>query len=170
MRTAALEQLRMGIEGDATAARRLLGLELLSLPQALARWPAGVQERWFARSYFLKPAMLIALSVFWFLSGLVGLWSLSQASSVLAASGVPHHLAGGIVVAASLVDIGLAVAIGFRSWATRALQAMLLVTLAYLIGGTLLRPDLWLDPLGPLLKTIPAALLAASALALMDER
>jgi hypothetical protein len=47
---------------------------------------------------------------------------------------------------------------------------MLLVTAGYLIGASLVRPDLWLDPLGPLVKSIPAAFLALAALATLDER
>ena len=41
---------------------------------------------------------------------------------------------------------------------------------AYLAGATLWRPDLWADPLGVLVKTIPAALLAWITLALLDDR
>ena len=55
-------------------------------------------------------------------------------------------------------------------FAARALQAMLLVTAGYLVGGALVRPDLWLDPMGPLLKSIPAAFLALAALTTLDER
>lgn len=44
------------------------------------------------------------------------------------------------------------------------------MTAAYLMGATLFRPDLWLDPLGPLLKTLPAAAAALVALAILDER
>lgn len=47
---------------------------------------------------------------------------------------------------------------------------MLVVTAGYLIGGALVRPDLWLDPMGPLLKSIPAAFLALAALTTLDER
>ncbi len=47
---------------------------------------------------------------------------------------------------------------------------MVLVSAAYLAGGTFLRPDLWLDPLGPYAKILPGALLALTTLAVMDER
>ncbi|MCC7273628.1 MAG: SDR family oxidoreductase [Alphaproteobacteria bacterium] len=171
MRSAALAQVRLGVTGDSDAARRLLGLELRSLRATLDRWPAGVQERWFARAYFLKPAMLATLSVFWFLSGAIGLCASRPAAvSILADAGIAAHWSEGAVVAGALADIGLAVAVAFRNVAGRALQGMLLVSLAYLAGGTLLRPDLWLDPLGPFLKVIPAAVLALAALALLDER
>jgi len=171
MRTTALEQLRMGVQGDSGAAGRELGLELQSLREMLNAWPAGVQERWFAKSYFLKPGILVALFAFWSLSGLIGLaFRFPEAVSVLTTVGVPVALAKAAVLCGSLADMGLAVAVCFRRSAALALQGMLILSAAYLAGGTILRPDLWLDPLGPFLKTIPAALLAASALATLDER
>ncbi|WP_245447080.1 DoxX-like family protein [Methylobacterium sp. 17Sr1-1] len=51
-----------------------------------------------------------------------------------------------------------------------AALAMIGGTLAYLAAGTVLAPDLWADPLGPYVKTLPAALLALVALALAAER
>jgi DoxX-like family len=171
MRTTALEQLRVGIQGDAGAAQRELGLKLRSLREILNLWPSGVQERWFARSYFLKPVILVTLFLFWSLSGLIGLIvNLPQAASVLTAAGLAPLIAKGAVVCASVLDMVLAAAVCFRRTAAYAIQGILLVSTVYLVAGTLLRPDLWLDPLGPFLKVIPAMLLAMTALALLDER
>ncbi|MEI9985323.1 MAG: SDR family oxidoreductase [Aliidongia sp.] len=171
MRSAALEQLRMGVRGESGAARRRLGLELQSLRQILDAWPAGVQERWFSRSYFLKPAILATLAVFWFLSGLIGITTgFSEAVRILTVVGVASPVARGAVIAGALIDMALGIAVAFRRAAPVSLRGMLFVSAAYLVCGTLLRPDLWLDPLGPLLKIIPGALLAAAALAILDER
>ena len=41
---------------------------------------------------------------------------------------------------------------------------------AMLAGGALLEPSLWLDPLGPYVKVLPAILLSAATLAILDER
>lgn len=170
MRTAALEQLRMGVRGRAEDAVRL-GLAPRSFDALLAAAPSGVQERWFARAYFAKPAILACLFVFWLLSGLIGLTvGLKDAIAVLTASGMDARLAAGAVIGGSLIDITLALLLIWRPTAARALQGMLLVTVGYLLGGSLLRPDLWLDPMGPLLKSIPAAFLALAALATLDER
>jgi uncharacterized protein YbjT (DUF2867 family) len=171
MRTAALEQLRMGVRGDATSAQRVLGLTLRSLGETLAAWPSGVQERWFARIYFLKPIILITLALFWLASGLIGL-SVGRpaAEAVLTVVGVPALAAKAMVIGGGIVDVALGVAVSFRASARLALQGTLAVSAAYLLGATVLRPELWLDPLGPLVKVIPAALLAAAALAILDER
>jgi hypothetical protein len=47
---------------------------------------------------------------------------------------------------------------------------MVAVTLAYLVAGSIVRPDLWLDPLAPLMKAVPALVLALVAAALLDKR
>ena len=170
MRSTALAQLHMGIEGDAEAAPRLLGLTLRSLRQMLDDWPSGVQERWFAKAYFVKPALLVGLGTFWLLSGVIGLVSRAEAVSTLTVVGMPTPLAQLAVVAGALVDIALATSVAFRRSAGHALVGMLLVSAFYLVCGSVVRPDLWLDPLGPFLKVVPAALAAAAALALLDER
>lgn len=170
MRTASLEQLRMGVRGRSEDAARL-GLVPHSFGALLAASPSGVQERWFARAYFAKPAILACLFGFWLVSGLIGLTvGFDAAVAVLTASGMPVGPAAGAVICGSLVDIALALMLAWRPTAARALQGMLLVTAGYLIGATLVRPDLWLDPLGPLVKSIPAAFLAIAALATLDER
>jgi len=171
MRTASLEQLRAGVPGDADQARRLLGFAPRSLRAMLDGWPSGVQERWFAKSYFLKPTILFTLFGFWFLSGLIGLTAgFDQAVSVLTTAGVGLGPAKAAVIGGGVADIALALLLAFRRTAGAALLGMLALTAGYLVGGALVRPDLWLDPLGPFLKSVPAAVLALAALALLDER
>jgi uncharacterized protein YbjT (DUF2867 family) len=170
MRSTALAQLRLGIAGDGAAWQSRLGLRARSLDEMLAGWPSGVQERWFARLYFLKPLAFAALVLFWLASGLVGLWRFDQAAAVLRDAGLPAGLAGVAVGAGSLVDLALAVLACRRRSARPALLGMVAVSAAYLLGGTLLRPDLWADPLGPFVKILPGAVLALAALAILDER
>ena len=47
---------------------------------------------------------------------------------------------------------------------------MIVVTLAYLAGSIVMEPTLWLDPLGPMVKTIPALALTLVSLAILEER
>ena len=47
---------------------------------------------------------------------------------------------------------------------------MLIATALYLVTGTWLAPQLWLDPLGPLLKVLPVLLATAFTLAILDKR
>jgi uncharacterized protein YbjT (DUF2867 family) len=170
IRSTTLAQLSMGVTGDGTACERAFGFRPASLSQMLAQWPSSVQERWFARLYFVKPLALVVLALFWLLSGLIGLATVPAAAAVLERAGWPVSLATGAVVAGSLVDIALGALAAFRRFAPSALTGMVVVSVLYLLGGTLARPDLWADPLGPLLKVVPGMVLALAALAVMDER
>lgn len=170
MRTAALAQLRMGVRGEASDAA-VLDLELKSLDALLAAMPSGVQERWFARAYFAKPLILAVLFAFWMVSGLIGVTvGFAPAVATLTTAGVSQDLAVAAVVGGSVADIVLTLLLAHRRTAGLALKGMLLVTAGYLLGGALVRPDLWLDPLGPLVKSIPAAMLAVAALTTLEER
>ena len=47
---------------------------------------------------------------------------------------------------------------------------MAMVCLIYLSLGTLVTPALWLDPLGPLAKILPALMLSLITWVLLEER
>lgn len=171
MRTSALEQLRLGVNGDGEAARRVLDLELRSLAETLAAWPSTVQDRWFAKLYFVKPALLIGLSLFWILSGVIGLtvgWSGAVAAS--RAAGLSEVTAPLFAGTGGVIDIALGSLLAFRKTSRGALVGMLGVSAAYLTGATILAPALWSDPLGSVLKIVPVMLACLAALAILDER
>lgn len=170
LRTAAVQRLLAGVEGRSGEACELLGFAPRSLAATLRQWPSGVQERWFARLYFVKPLALMALAAFWAVSGGLGLAGREGAAGLLTNAGFPAPLAWTAVLAGSVADLALAGLVCFRRTAPLALKCMILMTAAYLIGATVWLPQLWADPLGPLVKSIPAAILALAALALMDER
>ena len=170
MRSAALQQLAAGVRGRHADAAERLGFAPRGLAEILAGWPSGVQERWFARLYFAKPAALLTLAVFWGTSGAVGLLRRAAAERLLSGAGISGTLAAGLVTAGGLIDIALATLVCVRATARPALVGMIVVTAVYLVGGTLWLPGLWGDPLGPLVKSLPAAMLALAALAMMDER
>lgn len=135
----------------------------------LAANPSGVQDLWAARLYLLKPAMIATLSLFWLLSGLIPLAEPSAAS---------HHFlpymsplaASVILIASCLLDIILGVTVLFRPFAGKAMLAMVATSMSYLLGGSILEPALWLDPLGPLVKVLPSILLTLASLAIIEER
>ena len=170
MRSAAIRQLRHGVRGDAASIAALPAVRIRNLDQLLAATPCGVQERWFARLYFLKPLGLITLAVFWAASGLIGLVEMDRAGAILAHAGFSQAMAGGVVALGSATDLLLAVLACHRASARLALRAMVLASAGYVLGATICLPDLWVDPLGPLVKVIPAMVLALVMLALMEER
>lgn len=150
--------------GDATA-----GPTLQTARQALDAHPAGVQDLWFARLYLLKPVVIASLSAFWLLSGLIPLLDASRAAAHFLPFMTPSTSIA-LTLATCAVDIALGLLVLVRPFTRNALIGMLAVALSYLLGGTLLQPDLWLDPLGPLVKVLPFLPLCLVALATLDER
>ena len=170
MRTTSIAQLAAGVTGDSSSTKAGLGFEVRRLDALLAAWPSGVQERWFARLYFAKPAAIAVLAAFWAASGLIGLTAGFRGAILALPPQLPHGAAVALVTAGSIVDLAIGAGIAVRRTTMTALQGALLVSAAYLIAGTVLRPDLWRDPFGPLLKILPAALLTLMTMAIMGDR
>lgn len=170
LRSSALAALARGVTGNAGPWNQICGHPLQPLEATLAAMSAHVQERWFARLWLAKPVIFGCLALFWLASGIIGLIRQDEAASILVSRGVSANLADMSVVAGSAADILAGAAVLVRPWARRALLAMIAITLFYLAASTLLVPDLWLAPLGPLVKTIPMLCLVLVALAVLDER
>ncbi len=155
------------------AAGNVTGVSALpcrSLAEQLSLMPATVQERWFARAYLLKPVAILVLSLFWLISGVVGLAQLDDAAAHLVENGFGDAPAALLVVAGACLNIALAVLVVIRRTMPSALLGMIGLTAAYLVSATVFTPSLWLDPLGPLVKPVPAAMLALLLLAIEPER
>lgn len=170
-RRTALAQLDTGIVGDPSAWTGATGVEPRSLDAILAERPASVQDRWFARLYWLKPVAIVALATFWIVTGVIALGpGRAAAMESLTQAGFAPVFARVALDLGSLVDIAAGLALCVRRLARRALQLILLVSGAYLIIGTVTAPALWLDPLGPYSKIIPVLVATAFTLAILDER
>lgn len=155
--------------GGVMAGESRLAFPLLTARETLDRNPAGVQDLWFGRLYLLKPVLVVTLALFWILSGLVPFLDLGRAAAHFAPF-MPQGAALALTVATALLDIALGLTLLWRPTARMALLGQAAVALAYLAGGTLLEPSLWLDPLGPYVKVLPALALSLTTLALLDER
>ncbi|MCX8571358.1 SDR family oxidoreductase [Aminobacter sp. MET-1] len=166
LRSTAVEVTAGGVSGHRSSNER----QLQPLRDILSRNPAGVQDVWFARLYLLKPLIFVTLSLFWLLSGIVALLRFNASSAHLESAGASAAVAAGITLATSLADIALGIGIAFRRHAGLALKGMIALSLAYLGSATILAPNLWADPLGPLVKVLPSIVLALVALAILDER
>lgn len=166
LRSTAMAVMSEGVSMDSPTPS---SLPTLSAAATLAANPSGVQDLWFARLYLLKAPILAGLSLFWLLSGLIPLLAPAQASAHFLPF-MPGGAAMTLTIITCLIDIALGAAVLVRPFARRALIGMLAVSLAYLAGGTVLEPALWLDPLGSLVKVLPSLLLTLAALAILDER
>lgn len=142
-----------------------------NLEEALAREFASVQERWFARLYFVKPLTFAVLALFWISTGFISLgpgWD--YGIGLMHEGGVEGTAAALTVISGALADLAIGLAIAFRRTARIGLYAGIILAFAYAIIGTFLVPRLWADPLGPMLKIWPIIVLHVVALAIREDR
>lgn len=167
IRSTAWAEIRRGATGDPGPWTATTGIQPRGLNAALAASPAGVQERWFARAYLVKPLLIAGLSLFWIVTGLIALGpGRAQAVAVLDQAGSPHWLATG----GALADIAIGAAIAWRRSVRAGLWAAIVLSAVYLVAATVLTPALWLDALGPIVKILPIILAHAAALSLAGDR
>ena len=170
-RTTGFAQLAAGVPGDPTIWMRATGIVPRSFDDILAARPSTVQDRWFARLYLLKPLTIAGLAAFWIVTGALALGPAYPAAlGHLAAAGFGVALAKFTVVAGAIFDIVLGLLLLWRRLAKPVLVTMLVVTVGYVLAGTLIEPTLWFDPLGPLTKIVPMVLATLLLLSMIEER
>nr|WP_275116227.1 SDR family oxidoreductase [Aliiroseovarius subalbicans] len=170
LRSTALRVTQAGVGGDAMQTRAVLGRPAHPLKHTLAAMPARAEDRLAARMALLMPVVVAVLSLFWIASGVIGLARLGEAAQLLQDQGWGTGRAQVSVASWAVVDIALGLAILVRRWARPATLAMAGVCAVYLISASVVTPTLWLDPLGPLVKILPAAMLALVARPLLEPR
>lgn len=170
LRTTALRALADGIHGDPDPWQNAGGRPCRSLDATLASLPATRQERLYARLYLALPLAIATLSLFWLLSGIVALIDLRGAIRVLSDRAVPSWLAGLVAAGGAVADIALGLAILCKPWTRTAALGMAALSVLYLAGGLVFAPDLWADPLGPMVKVLPGIMLALLVWLTTDER
>jgi hypothetical protein len=170
IRSTAHREILRGAIGDGGEWQRVTGIAPQSLGAALAAEPASVQERWFARLYLLKPLAIAVFALFWLLTGIVSLGPGYGRAVALMRSTDAAAVAELGTVAGGIVDIVLALLIVRRRTARLGLILALMTSLFYIAAGTLLLPQLWADPLGPMTKIWPILMLNLVCLAVLDER
>lgn len=164
-------EMRRGATGDPEPWHRVTGVTPRDLEVALAREPASVQERWFARLYALKPLIFGVFGMFWVVTGIISLsagWNIGM--SLLREGRLEENVAALTVTAGALVDIVIGLAILWRPLSRYGLWAALIISLTYLVIGTALVPRLWAEPLGPMLKIWPVLMLNLVAMAIREDR
>ena len=171
MRSTAIAELRRGVTGDPSAWMAATGAVPRSLAELLGRHPATIQDKWFARLYLVKALIIASLTVFWSVSGFIALFvSYDAAAGILSSHRFPPPLVAPITVLTSLMDMTIGVLIAFRRTCAFGLLWGILASLGYMLGAAVLTPDLWIEPLGALVKTGPAIVLMVVALAILDNR
>ncbi|WP_421859031.1 SDR family oxidoreductase [Oricola sp.] len=170
LRSTALDVISEGINGDPASWREVTGRTLTPFSASLASMPALFEDRLAARMALLMPFTVAALFLLWAVSGAVGLWRAEAAARILVASGWSPGPAVYSVVFCSILDLGLAGLLLVRRYARAACVAMFAVSLVYLAVASITTPWMWADPLGTLVKIVPAAMLALVCHAMLQER
>ena len=121
--------------------------------------------------FLVKPLMIASLALFWTLSGFIALViSFPATIAILTSHGFPPAIATPFAAITSMMDMSVGVLIAFRKTCAAGLVAGIVLALGYMAGTAILTPDLWIEPLGALVKTGPAIVLMLVALATLDNR
>jgi uncharacterized protein YbjT (DUF2867 family) len=171
MRSTAIRELRRGVSGDPRAWIAATGIAPKTLAQMVGQRSASIQDKWFARLFLIKALVIASLVVFWVVSGFIALViSYDAAADILSSHRFPPALVGPVTVGTSLMDMGIGALIAFRRTCAIGLIAGIVASLGYMVGAAILTPDLWIEPLGALVKTGPAIVLMLVAFLTLDNR
>ncbi len=170
VRSTARREIVRGAVGDPGPWSRMTGIVPRSLSTALGAAPISVQERWFAPMYLLKPLIFAILAGFWIVTGVLSVGPSYELGVALMLEGGAGPLSGPSVIAGGLADLVIGLGIAVRRFTRPALYAALAISLFYVVAGSILLPQLWLEPLGPLTKIWPILMLNLTALAILKDR
>lgn len=170
LRTTAIRTLKDGVQGDADTWACAGGTPMRPLAETFRAIPATRQERLFARTYLALPLAIAMLSLFWCVSGIIALANPYAAMQVMFVRDAPNWIVAPMVYGGAVADITLGLAILWRRWVKSAALGMILLAGGYIAGSVLFAPDLWTDPLGPMVKVFPSIALAALVWLMVEER
>ena len=171
MRSTAIAELRRGVTGDPQPWMEATGIVPKTVAQAVGQRGATIQDNWFARLYLIKALVIASLTLFWTASGFIALFiSYDAAAGILSSHGFSPSLVAPVTVLTSLMDMSIGVLIAVRRTSAFGLIAGIVASLGYMVGAAILTPDLWIEPLGALVKTGPAIVLMLVALLTLDNR
>ena len=171
-RSTSLAQMRYDTLVDGSGFARWCGAPPKGFSATLAAWPATLQDRLHARSFFAVPLLQVALALFWILTGILTLTPNSFASAVQLVSdgGFDARLAAILVGTASVADIIAGALFLVPRFVRRAGVAQLVLSAIYLLGLSVVAPELWTDHFGPLLKVMPMMAATLAVMAFQEKR
>jgi uncharacterized protein YbjT (DUF2867 family) len=171
-RSTSLAQTRYDTLVDGTCFAEATGVMPKGFTETLRACPATLQDRLHARSYFAVPALQVTLALFWILTGVLTLLpgSFASATALVADAGYGSSFAAALVAIASVADIVAGVLFLLPGWVRRAGTAQLILSTVYLIGLTVVAPELWTDHFGPLLKVVPMMAATLVVMAFAEKR
>ena len=112
IRTTAAREIVRGAIGDPAEWTRVTGIAPRSLQASLMASPAGAPDRWFANLYLLKAAVLIVLSLFWIVTGILSIGPGYDLGIQYVRASAPDEWAPAAAMSGGLLDIAIGVGIG----------------------------------------------------------
>lgn len=171
MRSTAIAELRRGVTGDPAGWIAATGIAPKTIEQMAGSRTASIQDKWFSRLFMVKALVIASLALFWLVSGFIALViSYEAAANILRTHNFPPALVNPVTILTSLMDMSIGALIAFRKTCAVGLVAGIVVSLGYMAGAAVLTPELWVEPLGALVKTGPAVVLMLVALLMLDNR
>ena len=163
MNSTAIRQLEFGNAGDAEHFVKVTGIVPRRWSDALLAMPAQQQDRWHARLFFVRPLLRLTIAATWLFSGIAGLVN-PTTDLMIRLTGIGITRQASLAACAFDIAIGLAILLRWRTGLLAVTQLALVVIYSAVLSIVL--PDLWLEPLGPLLKNLPfvAGVLALAAI------
>ena len=160
--TNSLTQMVAGNAGDSETFAKAVCFPPRSLDAALRDRPAQVQDRWHARLFFLAPALRATLLLMWLASAWLGLaYGAPQTETLVRSLDLPIAWADPLRIGSSVLDILVAAELLFGRSAGRAAMVQLAIVCGYTVVIGMALPQIWFDPLGPLLKNLPVMMAIA---------
>lgn len=171
-RSTSLAQLRYDTLVDGAEFAAAAGGDVKGFTETLAAWPATLQDRLHARSFFAVPLLHVSIALFWILTGLLTLTpsSFAGATALLAHAGFSEPLAKAVVAAGSAADIVAGALFLLPHWVRRAGVAQIILSAIYALGLSAVAPQLWADHFGPLLKILPMMAATLVVMAYQEKR
>ncbi|WP_415898013.1 SDR family oxidoreductase [Neptuniibacter sp. QD72_48] len=137
------------------AAQQQFKAQPRSVTTAFNQQASFVQDRWHAKLFLIQPLIWFLLTVIWFMSAAAGFCAEPEGfAPILSAVGFPQAWHFSLVMLTSVLDLVLGLMILVRYRENLTLWLMLLSTLGYSSLLGVMAPELWLDPLGGLLKNL----------------
>ena len=170
-RSTSLVQLSYDTLVDGTEFAAVCG-RVKGFKETLAAWPASLQDRLHARTFFAVPLLQLTTALFWLLTGVLTLTpaSFASATAFLAGAGFDPTLAKDVVAGGAIADIVAGVLFLLPNWVRTAGVAQLILSAVYLIGLSVVAPELWTDHFGPLLKVLPMMAATLVVMAFQEKR
>lgn len=132
------------------------------LREALWSWSSSSAWREEAVAAMMRPLLVISLALVWIATGLISVWwNVPAGYALMASAGIAGPMASFAIYGGGIADLGLGLLLLF-GWRRRLVCVLQMGMMAAYLGiASLIVPWTWLDPLGPLTKTLPMLALTA---------